>query len=295
VEQSQITLQLNHDGRSGEIDLDFQEENDSTIEIRFVDRLYDNSGTIRLVDGEMSNAVITTGMPYAGVLADSEAYKQYFDSILSRFSHAFPLSQSNDLEQVIIHDEDYPKGNPDTDGDSKEIELRSVQATLIDELADPGKCVIAGCANGELVRQCRRQGIDAHGFDGMPNLKEIAYEEVRDFVRVGSLTQIPYDASDGFETLIAVDVLEHMPEQDIPKMVEEWTRIGVKKLVLLINMNQAWFPGHVSLRPVTWWASQWKSCFTLSQTVRKDDSLGQTFSNTSSYSQQWTFWERVLM
>ena len=58
----QITLQLQHEGRSGNFDLDFQEWDGSTIEIKFTDRLYDNSGTIRF-NGKTSNAIVTSHTP----------------------------------------------------------------------------------------------------------------------------------------------------------------------------------------------------------------------------------------
>src|SRR5207302_4412866 len=110
---------------------------------------------------------------------------------------------------------------------------------------------------GELVRQCRALGIDAYGFDVIPTIHEITFPEVRDYVRQGSLTAIPYNASDAFDTLIAIDVLEHIPERDLGKVIEEWCRLGIIKLVLLINLNQFWFPGHVTMRPLSWWGDHW--------------------------------------
>ncbi len=287
-----ITLQLRRDGRSGNFDLDFQEWDGSTIEIGFTDRLHDNGGTIRF-DGATSNAIITSRTPYTGSLAEEEEYDQYFGSIVSSFSNALTFGWSPEPSRMVTYDESYHQGNNYTRGDPKEVEIKSVQATIIKELANPAKCVIAGCSNGELVRQCRNQDIDAHGFDVIPNLQDIAFEEVRDFLRIGSLTDIPFDASDGFDTLIAIDVLEHIPERDIYAMVDEWTRMGVQKLVLLINLNQFWFPGHITLRPMSWWAEQWQSRFRLSQTLRRVEHLPLVYSNSGHYNQQWTLWERV--
>ena len=288
---TQVKLNLQHDGRSGDFELDFQEWDDSTIEIKFTDRLYDNAGTIRF-DGNTSNAIITSRRPYSSIFDDSEAYNGYFGSILNMFSKAFTFGWSPDTEQMVTYDETYHQSNNYTEGDLKEIEIKSVQASIIKELAAPEKCVIAGCSNGELVRQCRLQGVEAWGFDVIPNLGDIAFEEVRDYLRVGSLTEIPFDASDGFDTLIAVDVLEHIPEPDIPAMVEEWTRMGLQRLVLLINLNEFWFPGHITLRPLSWWAEQWKSSFSLSQILRKSEDLPSIYSNSGSYNQQWTLWVR---
>ena len=294
MDERRMILQLQHEGQSGEFELDFREWEGSTIEIGFTDRLHDNAGKIRF-DGKTANAIITSRTPYTGSLAKPEAYNQYFGSILRLFSDSFTIGWSPEPKQMVTYDESYHRGNNYTEGDPGEIEIKTVQATLIKELADPGKCVIAGCSNGELVRQFRSQGVDAHGFDVIPNLKDIAFAEVRDYLRVGSLSDIPFDANDGFDTLIAIDVLEHIPERDIPAMVEEWTRLGIQKLVLLINLNQFWFPGHITLRPLSWWGEQWKSCFKLSQTLRRAEHLPDVYSNNGLYNQQWTLWERVLV
>ncbi len=292
--ENRITLQLHREGQTGNFDLELQEWDGSTIEIKFTDCLHTNDGTIRF-DGTTSRAIITSRTPYTGSLADPEAYAQYFGSILSTFSNAMTFGWSPEPARMVTYDESYHEDNNYTHGDPKEIEIKRVQAALIKEMAQPGKCVIAGCSNGELVRQCRDQGIDAHGFDVIPNLADIAFPEVRDYLRVGSLTHIPFDESDGFDTLIAIDVLEHIPERDIPAMVEEWTRMGFQKLVLLINLNQFWYPGHITLRPISWWGEQWKTRFRLSQTLRKAEHLPQVYSNSGHYNQQWTLWERVLM
>ncbi len=182
MSDTQITLQVQHEEKSGDFELDFHEWNDSTIEIGFTDRLYDNTGTIRF-DGRTSRAVITSRNPYTGILAEPEAHDRYFGFIVSAFSHAFTFGWSPEPGQMVTYDESYHRGNNYTEGDPVEVEIKIVQTDLIKELANPGKCVIAGCSNGELVRQCRSQGIDAHGFDVIPNLKDIAFKEVRDYLR----------------------------------------------------------------------------------------------------------------
>jgi hypothetical protein len=145
--------------------------------------------------------------------------------------------------------------------------------------------------NGELVRQCRAIGIDAYGFDVIPNVQEIAFPEAREFLRHGSLTAIPFSAADGFDTLIAIDVLEHIPERDLPQMVGEWLKLGVSKLVLLINLNQFWFPGHITLRPLWWWADRFQPHFKHVCTTRQFPHLPTVYSNGSHYNQQWTYYE----
>ncbi len=193
---------------------------------------------------------------------------------------------------MIAYDAGYHKSNNYIQGDPNEIAIKQVQARIITELARPKKCVIAGCSNGELVRQCRTLGTDAYGFDVIPTIHEITFPEVRDYVQHGSLTKIPFTKADNFDTLIAIDVLEHIPERDLPQMVDQWVQLRVQKLILLINLNQFWFPGHITMRPLWWWADQWKAHFHHVTTIRNFPHLPALYSNTGQYNHQWTLWER---
>ena len=58
-------------------------------------------------------------------------------------------------EQMIAYDEDYHDDKRYIRGDPKETEIKEIQAQIIREIAGPRKSVVAGCSNGELVRQCR--------------------------------------------------------------------------------------------------------------------------------------------
>ena len=86
----------------------------------------------------------------------------------------------------------------------------------------------------------------------------------------------------------AVDIIH--PERDVPQMIQEWVRLGFRKLVLLINLNQFWFPGHITMRPLWWWADQWKTHFQHVSTTSQFPNLPAVYSNTGAYNQQWTFW-----
>ncbi|MBL8729013.1 MAG: class I SAM-dependent methyltransferase [Planctomycetes bacterium] len=120
-------------------------------------------------------------------------------------------------------------------------------------LLAPRKLLDAGCSAGEVVRQLRARGVDAHGFDLCADLDDIAYPEVRDFVRRGSVTTIPFGPEHGFDTLTAFDVFEHIPEDRIPAMVDEFARLGVRTVVALIAQCEFQYKGHLTLRPLTWW------------------------------------------
>lgn len=286
-----VVLEINHHEAHGQFDLTFEEWQESRIDIPFRDRLYRNSGVIHF-DGQTSRSIINTLRAYDGRLADPQEFSGYFNSILKTFAHAYTFGWSPGAEQMIPYDAGYHESNNYIQGDPNEIAIKQVQAKIITELASPKKCVIAGCSNGELVRQCRTLGMDAWGFDVIPAIHEIVFPEVRDYIRHGSLTEIPFTRADNFDTLIAIDVLEHIPERDLSQMIGQWMQPGVQKLILLINLNQFWFPGHITMRPLWWWANQWKPHFHHVTSIRNFPHLPTLYSNTGQYNHQWTLWKR---
>lgn len=133
------------------------------------------------------------------------------------------------------------------------------KSNVIDQmlrLCSPKKVLDAGCSAGEVVRQLRQRGIEAWGFDLSPDLARIAYRDVAPWLRQGRVDQIPFGPEDGFDTLVALDVFEHVPEQQIGPMVSEFARLGVRRVVAHIAMCEFQYPGHVTLRPLSWWDRQ---------------------------------------
>jgi SAM-dependent methyltransferase len=130
---------------------------------------------------------------------------------------------------------------------------------LLDHVArirDLSRVLDVGCSAGEVVRLLRDRGIDAHGFDVCPDVASHAARSVAPFLRAGPLAAIPYSAADGFDTLVALDVFEHIPEHLIGAMVGEFARLGVKRIVTRIALCEFHHAGHVTLRPLSWWDRQ---------------------------------------
>lgn len=138
------------------------------------------------------------------------------------------------------------------------------KAQMLDQavrLVPPGKVLDAGCSAGESVRQLRERGFDAWGFDLCPDLAEIAYPEVKDVLRVGSVTDIPFGPLDGFDTLFALDLFEHIREDHVPQMVAEFDRLNVTYIVAHIALCEFQYDGHLTLRPMSWWDRQMAPTF----------------------------------
>jgi len=291
VIDTRISLQVQYGDKQGHVHLDFQPWTGMDIPIRFQDDLYRRSGVIRF-NGPTGGAAVVPSRPYVGELSDPSALSQYAAGWLKPFAANYTFGWSPVPGQMPNYDADYHAVNNYTQGDPLEIEIKKVQAQIIKRLANPRKCLVAGCSNGELVRRSLEAGIDCLGFDVIPGLEHITFPEVRDRIREGSLTAIPFAKDDGFDTLVAVDVLEHIPERDIPQMIAEWRRMGFQKLVLLVNLNQFWFPGHITMRPIEWWAEQWRAHFRLARIESRFEDLPLIYSNAGRYNQQWTYWER---
>lgn len=146
--------------------------------------------------------------------------------------------------------------------DSREKVIKDAQAEFIIRAIGPKKILVAGCAAGELVRALRKKGAEAWGFDISKDMKEIAYPEVKDYLKIGSFTGIPFGAEDHFSALIIIDVLEHIPLLDIGKVIEETGRLASEYLFTIIA-HESIFPGHITLLPLSWWRNRFKKYYHL--------------------------------
>ncbi len=163
---------------------------------------------------------------------------------------------------------------------------RAFKRLVVDQvltLGAPGKLLDAGCSAGEVVRQLRERGIDAHGFDLCSDLDRIAYPEAAPFVRQGSATAIPYGPEDGFDTLLALDVFEHIPEHQVATMVGEFARLGVQRVIAHIALCEFEYPGHLTLRPLSWWDRQMEPWFVRTDPANRPAMVGACGGDPSRY------------
>jgi len=177
---------------------------------------------------------------------------QHLGQLLLPFhTNAFDDVTDEDLARLYAGDY-HASQNYSTNFEFETAYKKRIVDTLI-EVTQPRKLLDAGCSAGEVVRQLRSRGVDAHGFDLCSDLDEIAYPEVRDYLRQGNVTAIPYGPEDGFDTLTALDVFEHVPEAQLPQMIDEFARLGVRRIVALIALCEFQYVGHLTLRPLHWW------------------------------------------
>jgi SAM-dependent methyltransferase len=91
-----------------------------------------------------------------------------------------------------------------------------------------------GCAKGFLVRAMRLLGKDAHGVDISEYAIENAHPLSRDF-----LTKIskPAEISDGWDLIIAKDVLEHLTKDEIKHVLDVF-RTKTNKLFIAVPLGE---------------------------------------------------------
>lgn len=279
-------------GKRGFFNLRVGEWEGACIKFYFDDQLFSNSGIIEF-NAQVGSIQITKNHPYQEGLIPAGKEKDYFSTLIKGFINYYTFGWSPTKEKLVCYDGKYHEDNGYTAGQDNEVEIKTVQSKIIQRFVKDKKVLIAGCSAGELVRQCRHLNIQTYGFDIIKNIQSIAFPEIKEFVRTGSLTDIPFQQQDCFKTLVAIDVLEHIPEYDITKMVIEWNRLKIQQLILLINLNDAGFPGHITLRPLEWWAEQWKDHYRLTHTIRRFPDLPNVYSNDGDYNRQWTVWEKL--
>lgn len=135
---------------------------------------------------------------------------------------------------------------------------------LIRELGLTGddKVLDFGCAKGYLVRALRTLDIDAHGVD----VSEYAINKAdvgmaKYLTAIGSISDVA--VYDGYSTVIAKDVLEHVPECEVLALMRGWRQAGSKLFVAVpvaIEGTERFVVPqyhndvtHITIKSKSWW------------------------------------------
>lgn len=127
-------------------------------------------------------------------------------------------------------------------------------------LPDGGNLLDVGCGRGGMVTEARSGGIKAEGCDIAP---------CKPWITRATLPRLPY-ATGQFDVVGCFDVLEHLPESDIPAACAELIRVTGKRLIVSV----AWCSDprmvdgvevelHLTRRPIDWWREQFDAASTV--------------------------------
>ncbi len=116
----------------------------------------------------------------------------------------------------------------------------------------------AGCGEGTVVRRFIDQSKQASGIELSTEALQHCDDLVQQgIVRQGSLTRLPF--TDGqFDLVFSSEVLEHIPEQDVPDVASELCRVAKHTLFMTISLRPSSNHNayHPTLKPRTWWEQQ---------------------------------------
>lgn len=116
------------------------------------------------------------------------------------------------------------------------------------------KVLDVACAKGFLVKHLRHNGIEAYGVDISEYAISQAPDEVKPYVKVGSVLKLPYEDNE-FDVVTSHDFLEHVAHEDTPQAIKELLRVG-KKQYHVIGCVEYDFGGdktHINLKPFAYW------------------------------------------
>jgi ubiquinone/menaquinone biosynthesis C-methylase UbiE len=141
---------------------------------------------------------------------------------------------------------------------------------------EPKKVMVLGCARGYLVRALREVGIEAYGVDISKWAVENADEKAKNYIYLGNIADLSRWKNGEFDLVVAADVLEHIPWEKLPKVLDEIARICGKYVYAIIPVVDVWRRdrSHVSILPSHWWIKQFEQrgfqCFSFSCIKQKD-------------------------
>ncbi|MFH1706134.1 MAG: class I SAM-dependent methyltransferase [Patescibacteria group bacterium] len=132
------------------------------------------------------------------------------------------------------------------------------------ELFKPESVLDVGCAYGFVVKRFQDLGVPATGVEYSPYAvsravtQEIIEGDVRDLSRF---------KDNSFDLVIGTELLEHVPEDDLFKAVNEMRRVAKRFVFLLIctagsehieSRGGQGDPSHITMKTRQWWESFFK-------------------------------------
>jgi 2-polyprenyl-3-methyl-5-hydroxy-6-metoxy-1,4-benzoquinol methylase len=130
---------------------------------------------------------------------------------------------------------------------------------IVDKFA-PSSSLDVGCAKGFLVKALAELGVDARGIDP----SEYAFEEIPSDIKgrtaIGIAQEI-YLEDNVFDVVTCFDVLEHIPEKDVPQVLSELLRVSKQWVILRVVTKE--LPddvdaNHATIHDKDWWIEKIK-------------------------------------
>jgi hypothetical protein len=113
----------------------------------------------------------------------------------------------------------------------------------------PHKTLDAGCAKGFLIRALREHHVDAFGVDASEYAISQADDSIKDYVRVGSITE---DLGGPYDLISCIEVIEHLPDSEIELAIERLCA-ATDRILFSSTPHDFVEPSHLSVKlPEDW-------------------------------------------
>ncbi len=113
----------------------------------------------------------------------------------------------------------------------------------------PRKTLDAGCAKGFLIRALREHHVEAFGVDASEYAISQADDSIKDYVRVGSITE---DLGGPYDLISCIEVIEHLPDSEIELAIERLCA-ATDRILFSSTPHDFVEPSHLSVKlPEDW-------------------------------------------
>ena len=142
----------------------------------------------------------------------------------------------------------------------------------------------AGCGSADVVRYFLSKGFDAKGIELSQNVLKTHASDLLKNKKVlqGSLSNLPH-GDNTFDVIFSSEVLEHITQDDIPSVINEFYRVSKKYVFLTISLRPSsnFNKYHITLKDRNWWENEFlKAGFIKDyQLVKKLQEVKQGASN----------------
>ena len=117
----------------------------------------------------------------------------------------------------------------------------------------------AGCGSADVVRYLLSKGYDAQGIELSHNVLKTHASDLLKKKKVlqGSLSKLPH-GDNTFDVIFSSEVLEHIPKENISKVIEEFYRVSKRYVFLTISLRPSsnFNKYHITLQDRDWWEKE---------------------------------------
>ena len=169
-----------------------------------------NSEEFRLKHGETS---VIDQFTLSNPLTVEERERLYFDTILTQ----------------DFYGEEY--------ADHSWRTLDTTHLTKVDYLTKyfrPQRILDVGCSYGRLVKELRKRGIQAWGIDYSEAFIKNAEQDVRSYLSIAKIEELPNPSSEAYDLVICMELLEHLPLSTIERAIENLKGICRGEILLTV-------------------------------------------------------------